>query len=94
MFIHPHSLKEAMIANQIAENNKIKVLKKHLRGSALNTLGANESYESFEKALDILKEHHKQTQDIWRKLKEDYIRQCKKPASWSSLGSYERKCDK
>ena len=51
-------MKIAMIANQIAENNKIEVLKKHLRGSALNTLGANESYESFQEALDILKDHH------------------------------------
>ena len=76
-----------MIANQIAENNKIEVLKKHLRGSALNSLGANESYESFDKALDILKDHHRQTQDIWTKLKEEYMKTCNNPARWSSLGS-------
>ena len=39
-------MKIAVIANQIAENNKIEGLKKHLRASALNTLGENESYES------------------------------------------------
>ena len=65
-------MEKALLSNQVKEGDKVKILKKYLKGEAKELLDKAE-FENFRSAIDCLHMYFKgHKQRIWSKMLDDY----------------------
>ena len=80
--------KEAITANQIREKDKIEILKKHLKGSALGSIG--DHFVSFDLAVKNLIDRYGYPQTTWESKIKHFKEKTNKPELWMDLGYKDR----
>ena len=83
-------MKKALDKNQVAEEDRVRVLMKHLGGSAKGLM--DESFKTLAEAEKSLKARYGSPSSIWEGSLENFKKRCINPKAWSSRGSGAR-CD-
>ena len=78
---------EAIEANQVSEKHKVEVLRKHLRGTALDNTG--DHFASLDLAMKNLVESFGQAELIWSEKLEKFSKKCNDAKLWKK-GEYSR----
>ena len=87
VFKFTEKMEQAIFDSQIREKDRVEVLRKHLKGNALEVVGKH--YTDFDKAKTVLIEYFGQSERIWEQTKKDIVdnlggdfKSC-----WGSIGS-------
>ena len=85
-------MEKALLSNQVKEGDKVKILKKYLKGEAKELLDKAE-FENFRSAIDCLHMYFKgHKQRIWSKMLDDYETKAKNASDkWPRCGPQEKK---
>ena len=78
---------EALKTNQIPEKDKVKVLKKYLRG---DSIGNYVTVKTIDKAFAILTRAFGNPRETWSSILNDFKKKCMNAKGWSAYGSFER----
>ena len=82
---------DALETNQIPERNKVKVLRKHLKGAPRECIGDNTTVKSINEAFTTLIQVFGNPREIWSSVLNDFKKKCTNARVWLDLGSYERR---
>ena len=81
---------DALKTNQIPEKDKVKVLKKYLKGAPRESVGEDSTVKSVDEAFAILIRAFGNPSDTWSSILNDFKKKCTNVKGWNALGSYER----
>ena len=81
---------DALKTNQIPEKDKVKVLKKYLRGAPGDSIGNNSTVKTIDEAFAILIQAFGNPREMWSSILNDFKKKCTNVKGWNVLGSYER----
>ena len=82
---------EAMEANQIAEKDKIEVLRKHLKGFPKDSISDDVNVKNVTEAFEILIKAFGNPSATWESIQKDFLNKCSNPSGWQLKGSYVRR---
>ena len=81
---------DALKTNQIPEKDKVKVLKKYLRGAPGDSIGNNSTVKTIDEAFAILIQGFGNPRETWSSILNNFKKKCMNAKGWSTYGSYER----
>ena len=67
---------DALETNQIPERNKVKVLRKHLKGAPRESIGDDTTVKSVKEAFTFLIEAFGNPRETWSSILNDFKRKC------------------
>ena len=82
---------DALATNQIPEKDKVKVLKKYLRGAPGDSIGNNSSVKTIDEAFTILIRAFGNPRETWSSILNNFKKKFMNAKGWSAYESYERR---
>ena len=81
---------DTMEGNQIAEKDKVEVLRKHLRGSLKEVIGDDVNVKNINEAFKILTKAFGNPHTMWELVQKDFLNKCSNQSGWQVKGSHAR----
>merc|ERR1712240_728449 len=81
----------ALATNQIPERDKVKVLRKYLKGAHRDSIGDDTIVKSVDEAFAILIRAFSNPRETWLSILNDFKKKCMNIKGWNVYGSYERR---
>ena len=82
---------EAMESNQIAEKDKVEVLRKHLKGFPKESVSDDVNVKTVTEAFAILIKAFGNPSATWESILKEFSTKCSNPSGWQLKGSYVRR---
>merc|ERR1712082_154827 len=87
VYTFKHEMLDALKTNQIPEKDKVKVLRKYLKGAPRESVGENTTVKSVDEAFAILIGNPR---EMWSSILNDFKKKCTNAKCWSIYGMYKR----
>merc|ERR1712240_716463 len=81
----------ALATNQIPERDKVKVLRKYLKGAPIDSIGDDTIIKSVDEAFAILIQAFGNPRETWLSILNEFKKKCMNVKGWNAYGSYERR---
>ena len=81
---------KAIKVNQIAEKDKVEVLRKHLRGSPRESISDDVKVKNIE-AFKVLMNAFGNPNGVWESIRKEFQSKCSNPKGWAAKGSFKRR---
>ena len=90
IYTFKHKMLDALATNQIPARDKVKVLRKYLKGAPRDSIGDHTTVKSVDEAFPILIRAFGNPSETLSSILNDFKKKCTNANGWSVYGTYER----